>query len=276
MPQEGPLDEQQLPRVLEEVKETVIAAGEEVLKYQETGNRQWEKGKDDPVSLADLASDRLLRERLLRIGPECGWQSEETVDDRNRLEREWVWVVDPLDGTREFLEGIPEFTISVGLVRNGEPKLGVIFNPATGELFAGAASETVTYRDRPARVSSREDRSAATVAVSRSELNRGEFDEVAETMHLRPIGSVAYKLALVSAGQVDVFYTLAPRCEWDICAGVFLVRAAGGRATEKDGSEVVFNKPEGKTRSLVAANPVLHARLLEALADMPLAPDLRA
>ncbi len=270
------MDEQQLPQVLEEVKAAVRAAGEEILQYQDSGNRQWDKSEDDPVSLADLASDRLLRDRLLGLLPECGWQSEETVDDYSRLQREWVWVVDPLDGTREFLEGIPEFSVAVALVRDGRPQLGVVHNPATGEVFAGLAGGPVQYGEDPARVSDQTDRGAATVAVSRSEYNRGEFDEVAAEMDLRPVGSVAYKLALVAAGQVDVFYTLTPRCEWDICAGVCLVQGAGGRATEKDGSEVVFNRPEGKTRSLVAANPALHGQLLEALADKPLAPDLRA
>lgn len=270
------MDEAQLPQLLEDVKEVVKAAGREVMQHQGSPDGSWEKGKDDPVTLADLASDKLLRERLLALCPECGWQSEETVDDRSRLDKDWVWVVDPLDGTKEFLHQTPEFTISVGLVHNGVPKLGVVFNPATMEMFAGAEGAPVTYMGTEAGVSEERFRAAASIAVSASEYKRGEFDEVAATMHLRPIGSVAYKLALVAAGQVDVFYTLTPRCEWDICAGVYLVQAAGGRATEKDGNQVVFNKPEGKTRSLVAANPNLHADLLEALADVPLAPDLRA
>ena len=270
------MDEQQLPQLLEEVKEAVKAAGREVTQYQGGGNETWEKGVNDPVTLADLASDKLLRERLLALCPECGWQSEETVDDHSRLEKDWVWVVDPLDGTKEFLEEVPEFSIAVGLVHKGVPKLGVVYNPATMEMIAGAEGAGVTYMDRSANVGGERFQAAASVAVSRSEYKRGEFDEVAATMHLRPIGSVAYKLALVAAGQVDVFYTLTPRCEWDICAGVYLVQAAGGLATEKDGGEVVFNKPEGKTRSLVAANPDLHAQLLEALANVDLAPDLRA
>ncbi|MFP4561230.1 MAG: 3'(2'),5'-bisphosphate nucleotidase CysQ, partial [Thiohalorhabdus sp.] len=249
------MDEAQLPQLLEDVKEAVRAAGREVMQYQGGANEQWEKGVDDPVTKADLASDKLLRERLLGLCPECGWQSEETVDDQSRLDKEWVWVVDPLDGTKEFLEQVPEFSIAAALVHHGKPKLGVVFNPATMEMIAGAEGAGVSYMGGPAQVSEERFRAAASVAVSRSEYKRGEFDEVAATMHLRPIGSVAYKLALVAAGQVDVFYTLTPRCEWDICAGVYLVQAAGGLATEKDGAEVVFNKPEGKTRSLVAANP---------------------
>ena len=270
------MDEQQLPQLLEDVKEAVKAAGREVMQYQGGRDQSWEKGKDDPVTLADLASDKLLRERLLGLCPECGWQSEETVDDQSRLEKDWVWVVDPLDGTKEFLTQVPEFSVSIGLVHNGQPRLGVVYNPATREMIAGADGCEVTYMDRTTSVSDVTERSEASIAVSASEYKRGEFDDVAATMHLRPIGSVAYKLALVAAGQVDVFYTLTPRHEWDICAGMYLVQAAGGRATEKDGSEVVFNKPEGKTRSLVAANPTLHAELLDALKDTPLAADLRA
>ena len=270
------MDEQQLPQLLEDVKEAVKAAGREVMQYQGGRDQSWEKGEDDPVTLADLASDKLLRERLLGLCPECGWQSEETVDDQSRLAKDWVWVVDPLDGTKEFLDQVPEFSIAVALVHQGRPKLGAVYNPATMEMIAGAEGAGVTYMGGEAHVSEERFRAAASVAVSSSEYKRGEFDDVAATMHLRPIGSVAYKLALVAAGQVDVFYTLTPRHEWDICAGMYLVQAAGGHATEKDGSEVVFNKPEGKTRSLVAANPTLHADLLDALKDTPLAADLRA
>jgi myo-inositol-1(or 4)-monophosphatase len=270
------VDETQLPRLLEAAKEAAREAGEEILKHQGDPNGHWQKGVDDPVTQADYAADQLLRERLMAACPECGWQSEETVDDQSRLEKDWVWVVDPLDGTKEFLTQVPEFTVAIGLVHNGQPRLGVVYNPATREMIAGADGCEVTYMDRTTSVSEVTERSEASIAVSASEYKRGEFDDVAATMHLRPIGSVAYKLALVAAGQVDVFYTLTPRHEWDICAGMYLVQAAGGRATEKDGSEVVFNKPEGKTRSLVATNPTLHADLLDALKDTPLAADLRA
>ncbi|HKL78790.1 MAG TPA: inositol monophosphatase family protein, partial [Gammaproteobacteria bacterium] len=108
------MDEAQLPQLLEDVKEVVKAAGREVMQHQGSPDGSWEKGTDDPVTLADLASDKLLRERLLALCPECGWQSEETVDDQSRLDKDWVWVVDPLDGTKEFLHQTPEFTISVG------------------------------------------------------------------------------------------------------------------------------------------------------------------
>lgn len=271
------MDEQRLSELLEEVKAAIRAAGEVLLQHQGSGNRQWDKGEDDPVSLADLASDRLLRGRLLNLGPEFGWYSEETSTDPSQLESDWVWVVDPLDGTKEFLNQIPEYAVSVGLLYRGVPKLGVVYNPATEEMFAGAGDTPVEYQGRRVGVSKQAEITpgVTTVAVSSSEHKRGEFDTVADEMDLYPMGSVAYKLARVAAGQMDCFYTLTPRSIWDICAGVYLVQAAGGRATEKGGESLAFDRPTLKIRSLVAANPGLHARLLEYLAAVPLAPDRR-
>src|SRR5687767_5352211 len=133
------------------------------------------KSGDDPVTEADTQVDALLRRLLPREGE--GWLSEETTDDLSRLDRRRVWVVDPLDGTREFVEGIPEWSVSVGLVVDGEPVAGGICNPATGELIVGAKGMGVTLNGRPARVSDRERLSGATVVASRSEVKRKERSE---------------------------------------------------------------------------------------------------
>ena len=127
---------------------------------------------DDPVTAADRAGDAVLKETLLRPGE--GWLSEETVDDFSRLDKRRVWVVDPLDGTREFVQGIPEFCVSIAMVENGVPVAGGICNPATDELILGSRDTGVTYNGQPAQPSQRKDLHGALVLASRSEVKRGE------------------------------------------------------------------------------------------------------
>ena len=210
----------------------------------------------DPVTEADTQVDTLLRRLLPRDGE--GWLSEETTDDLSRLERRRVWVVDPLDGTREFVEGIPEWSVSVGLVVDGEPVAGGICNPATGELILGAKGMGVTLNGRPAQVSARERLEGATVVASRSEVKRGEWQGYRDgAFEMRPTGSVAYKLGLVAAGLADATWTLTPKHEWDVAAGVALVLAAGGAIVTGAPAETRFNRETPKLSRLIAAPPGL-------------------
>ena len=157
-------------------------------------------GGRGPVTEADRASNRVLHEALVRDGE--GWLSEETVDNLERLSKDRVWVVDPVDGTSEFLAGIPEWCVSVAMVERGRPVAGGICNPATGEIFLGALGAGVTYNGQPAAASAKAGLDHAVVLASRSELRRGEWERFRNDVHeIRPTGSVAYKLALVAAGR---------------------------------------------------------------------------
>lgn len=214
------------------------------------------KTGDDPVTEADLAVDALLRRLLPRDGD--GWLSEETKDDPSRLQARRVWVVDPLDGTREFVTAIPEWSVSIGLVLDGEPVVGGICNPATGERILGARGRGVTLNGRPAGVSARPGLAGATVLASRSEVKRGEWNGYREGLFtIRPCGSVAYKLAQVAAGLADATWTLVPKHEWDVAAGVALVLAAGGTIVSASPEEARFNRPHPKLSRLIAAPPQL-------------------
>jgi myo-inositol-1(or 4)-monophosphatase len=205
------------------------------------------KAGGDPVTAADEAVDTALRESLPRDGE--GWLSEETADDPARLACRRVWVVDPLDGTKEFVQGIPEWAVSIGLVEDGEPVAGGIFNPATGERVVGARGLGVRLGGESATPSTRPGLAGATVLASRSETGRGEWASFGEAAFVvKPMGSVAYKLARVAAGLDDITWTLVPKNEWDVAAGVALVEAAGG---------VTWEWPSGKRRRFNAADPLL-------------------
>ena len=214
------------------------------------------KAGGDPVTEADQRVDDVLRRLLPQAGE--GWLSEETVDDQVRLDKQRAWVVDPLDGTREFVEGIPQWSVSIGLVEEGQPVAGGVLNPATQQLVLGAIGHGVTLNGEPARVSTRETLEGAVVLASNSEIRRGEWQRFEDHgIVVRPCGSVAYKLALVAAGLVDATWTLVPKNEWDVVAGVALVRAAGGIIEPKNEPGRTFNRPSPLLEGLLAFPPQL-------------------
>jgi myo-inositol-1(or 4)-monophosphatase len=215
----------------------------------------------DPVTEADRALDVVLRRELLREGE--GWLSEESVDDPIRLQHARVWVVDPLDGTREFVKGIPEFCVSIGFVENGRPVAGGIYNPATDETFMGSIDSGVTYNGKPSQPSQRKSLDGASVLASRSEVKRGEWKPFENSnLKIRPMGSVAYKLALVSAGLADVTFTLTPKNEWDVVAGVALVQSAGGFVSTLEKTDLTANRRDPLLSGLLASGQFLKDQLL--------------
>jgi myo-inositol-1(or 4)-monophosphatase len=222
------------------------------------------KIRHDPVTEADREVDAVLRRNLLRDGE--GWLSEESVDDYTRLEKSRVWVVDPLDGTREFVAGIPEFCVSVGMVENGRPIAGGICNPATNELIIGSVESGVTYNGQPARASQRMTFEGALVLASRSEVERGEWGWFkSRPADIRAMGSVAYKLGLVAAGKADVTFTLTPKHEWDVAAGTALVLSAGGCVQTLEKTELRCNNKNPFLSGLIACGPLLRDELVSLL-----------
>ncbi|MFC1660107.1 3'(2'),5'-bisphosphate nucleotidase CysQ [Gemmatimonadota bacterium] len=214
----------------------------------------WEKkdAEGDPVTAADHAINQTLY-KLLPIEGE-GWLSEETADGPERLGCRRVWVVDPLDGTREFVEGIPEWCVSIGLVEDGVPVAGGILNPSTGEEILGSLESGVTLNGEPATPTGRDRLEGALILASRSEWSRGEWDRFGEgSFQVRPCGSVAYKLAQVAAGLADGTWTLVPKHEWDVAGGAALVNASGGVFQHADGSFPRFNRPNPKLPNFLAA-----------------------
>ena len=218
----------------------------------------------DPVTEADRQIDAVLRENLLREGE--GWLSEESVDDFSRLEKTRVWIVDPLDGTREFVAGIPEFCVSVAVVEHGSAIAGGICNPATGETVLGSIQTGVIYNGRPAKPRQTSSLQGALVLASRSEVERGEWKRFENLgFEIRPMGSVAYKLALVAAGIADATFTLSPKHEWDVAGGAALVQSAGGFVTTLEGTPLRCNGRNPWLSGLIAGSPLLRDELCDLL-----------
>jgi len=234
------------------ITEALERAGAELKRLWEHKLEVEYKEGDDPVTEADRAADRLLREILPQPGD--GWLSEETRDDPSaRLGRRRVWIVDPLDGTREFVTDIPEWCVSIGLIEDGKPVAGGIHNPVEEHLVVGSIETGVLLNGAPVRERPCPSLAGATVHASNSEVKRGEWERFAnEPFEVIPCGSVAYKLGLVAAGLTDATWTLVPKHEWDVAGGAALVLAAGGMVYELDGSPVTFNRESPKLPGFVA------------------------
>jgi myo-inositol-1(or 4)-monophosphatase len=197
---------------------------------------------NDPTTSVDREIDEALREVLPDRNE--GWLSEESNDDFSRLNEHRVWVVDPVDGTRELLLDIAEWCISIALVEGGRAIAGGVLNPSTGELFLGADGVGVKVSRPQQADQTRRSGIENRVLVSRREHSEGRWRHVDESLlTIVPTGSAAYRLAYVAAGLAEATCTFGPRHEWDVAAGVALVRASGGMAQTFNGEEITFNRP---------------------------------
>lgn len=252
------------PLAVERARAAVLAAGAIAMRYFRQKHARWEKGPGQIVTEADIAVDRFLHAQLCRDPATDGWLSEEAEDDRLRLERRRVWVVDPIDGTRSFAEGTPEFTICVALLVEDEPVLGFVHNPATAELFEARRGEGAFLNGVPMRATDVAVLAGARIVASKFETRRRGFGAFLPTAELSSLGSLAYKLALVAAGRFDGYLSWRLTHDWDIAAAVLLLAEAGALITEADGAPIRLNRPEPRHRGLLAAGRALHAPLLAA------------
>jgi len=236
---------------LEVLKKYVHQAGQAIFQMAAEGFETAYKENEDPVTTADLKADSILREGLMKDFPGTGWLSEETRDDYSRLDKKMVWVVDPIDGTKEFVSGTPEYALSVALVEDGLPILAAVYNPATEELFAAASGQGAWLNEEA--INAEHELTAKPLFLSsRSEIRRGEFEPFEPFAQIRPCGSIAYKLALVAAGKADATFSLGPKNEWDIAAGVLLVSESGGNVTDRSGAPFTFNQRTTLVDGIVA------------------------
>ncbi len=248
--------------------EAARAAGEIIAGLYRGDYRVEEKSRGNPVTTADLMANQAIREILAKRFPEDAWLSEEDGDDSRRLDRSRVWIVDPLDGTREFIRGIPEFCVSIGLAVDGHPVLGVIYHPLRTELFHAVRGGSARLNGEPLRVTAPVNGERPCLLISRSEPRR-RLAELAREFVLEPMGSIAYRLASVARGQADATLTFRRVKEWDVCAGIVIVEEAGGRTMTAHGERAVFNQREPVLQQLVAGSETSNARIKTLLARLP-------
>ena len=178
------------------------------------------------MTTADLEANRLIRETIDKNFPQDGWLFGRRQDGAERLQVVRLWVIDPIDGTKEFIEGVPQFAVSIAFVEDGRPKAAVVFNPAKNRLYKAAAGHGAFLNEQPIRVTPRHEIDGARLLVSRSEPRR-KFQVFSDRCEMKPIGSIAYRLAKVAAGDGDGTLTFRSIHEWDIARGVLWGRGRG-------------------------------------------------
>lgn len=258
--------ERELAVAIEAARTAGVAVGEIWRKQDFTVTEK--SGDKGPLTEADLAANEILQDILLTAFPGDGLLSEETKDTPDRLSKRRCWIIDPVDGTREFTLGLPEFCVSVGFVVDGEAKVGALFNPATGQLIAGAVGEGVELDGVPVRVSDHAVLEGARFVVSRSEQKKGWFAPWEGRIALQPVGSVAWKFALVAAGRAEASFTPQPRNEWDLCGGAACILAAGGRATDGSGATFRFNRPDPLHIGVCGTNGRMHDQVMAMMREV--------
>jgi len=248
----------------------VREAGALALSMFGTPINNWIKGESSPVCEADIAVDRLLRERLIGEGSIIAWLSEESIDDPARLAARYVWIVDPIDGTRAYLAGSPDWTVSAALIDNGRPIAACLYAPVTEEFFTGTAAQGATRNGAPIATSAGASLEEARVAGPKSYLDR--LTAVAPPFTVVPrVRSLALRLARVAQGACDAAIAGVNSHDWDLAAADLLVHEAGGALTSVGGDAVAYNRPVPRHGMLVAAGRDRHATLIELLRDERLA-----
>jgi myo-inositol-1(or 4)-monophosphatase len=267
--------EVELPRDLQNEAEQLAAAVREagLLALSMFGKpiRNWTKGPTlSPVSEADIAADDLLRSRLSAVNPNIAWLSEESADDPARLEARAVWIVDPIDGTRAYIGGLPDWAVSAALVEDGRPVAACLYAPALDEFFAARAGGGATLNGAPIAVSGGTEIKDARIAGPRKLMQR--LETFAPPFAAMPrVHSLALRLTRVAQGVFDAAIAGGNSHDWDLAAADLLVHEAGGTLTPVGGGTVTYNRPVPRHGMLVAAGRDRHAALMKLLGDGRLA-----
>ena len=256
------------------VQQLAREAGALVRQYYDNGAEVMWKGVDDPVTAADHAANQHLVLGLRRAFPSDGILAEESHDDGARQQRRRVWIVDPLDGTKEFIGRIGEFSIMVGLAIEGVAALGVVYQPVADLLYRGAPGLLAEVVQggvaRPLAVSTVADPARMRLVASRSHRDP-LVDAIRQQLGIRqdrPSGSVGLKVGLLATGECDLYIHPAPGLkEWDTCAPDAILRAAGGTISDAWGRQLRYNKADVRQRQgLAASNGAIHSQIVAATA----------
>ena len=223
--------------------------------------KSWDKEPGSPVSEADIEVDGFLRQKLGELLPSAGWLSEESADDPERLDRGLIWLVDPIDGTRDFLRGRSGWCVSVALISEGKPLIGMLDAPARGEKWVGVAGQGAWRNGQALRVSACEKLIGARVPADQL----SQTDQILSMVD-KP-NSIALRIAMVGSGEADLVATLRWGFEWDIAAAALIAREAGATVSDAFGRPFDFNRPDPRAFGLLVTAPDIHDAATEHLAE---------
>lgn len=272
---EAELTTHDLQQELDVALRLAYQAGEAIMDYYQTDLSVEHKAGDEPVTVADRVADDLIATGLRDAFPDDGLLSEESDDDLSRLEKERVWIVDPLDGTTEFITRTGEFAVQIALTLRGQPVLGVVYQPAKQRLFRAVQGQGAyqVHNGQTARLRVSTEGTPACMCLVASRSHYSAFIEVARQAlgigSVGRVGSVGVKVGLVARGACDLYLATTVSKEWDLCAPHALLREAGGVLTNLCGEGLVYNKPDvTECTGLIASNGLAHHQIVEALAPL--------
>ena len=250
------------------LKDAALEAGKIAARYFHGSANRWDKpGGQGPVTEADLAVDKMLREELTAARADYGWLSEETEDGPDRLHADQVFIVDPIDGTRSFIEGSTTWAHSLAIARNGRVEAAVVYLPMRDKLYAASLGKGASLNDVPLSVSEQHEMVGATVLAAKPNFDPSRWinaDVPPITRKFR--SSLAYRMSLVGEGRFDAMMTLHPTWEWDVAAGSLIVEEAGGAVSDRTNKPALFNNPVPKLSGMIAGGDFIHSALIARLA----------
>jgi myo-inositol-1(or 4)-monophosphatase len=244
------------------LRETVREAGALALSLFRTELKNWIKGASSPVSEADIRVNDLIETRLRSATPTYGWLSEESADDEERLGKPFVWIVDPIDGTRSYLAGREDWCVSVALVENASPLLAAVFAPASDEFFFAVRGQGAVCNNSAISATSGTELDFSRVAGPKPLIERLSRSPEEIILHPR-IGSLALRLCRVAQGKLDAAFASGQSRDWDLAAANLIVEQANGSMTALSGEAISYNRREVTHGVLVAAGRDRHARIVE-------------
>lgn len=259
---------------LNKLQDIVCEAGRIGLGYFGKNVKNWIKSDDTPITEADLAVNDYLDEHLKALMPEYGWLSEETVDNLERQTKEYIWIIDPIDGTKAFIKGLAEWVVSVAIVKDGRPILGLIYDPIAEILYfaeQGHGAYLINSQKQRVKIAPSDKRNVheANVLAYRFHFDRmtSRSDYIWPDMQYKIVNSMAMRVALVACGEFDAMVSFTNKSEWDIAAADIIIHEAGGHITDGTGQKLIYNKDVPSLPHMVAAGASLHAKIIEHTAN---------
>jgi len=234
------------------------AAGELALRHFHAKSQWWDKAPGNPVGIADLEVDAYLKDRLLGHRPDDGWLSEESADTAERLDKDRVWIIDSIDGTRDFIWCYTGWAVSVALVEHGAVTVAALCAPARGQLFAALKGHGSQCNGKRLRVSGLATLPGIRLPIDAANINASFWPEAWPGEAVEKPNSLALRMAKVAANEADAWLEGRSIAEWDVAASALILTEAGGLVTDRAGAPLVFNKPGAVFHGIAAATPALH------------------
>ncbi len=229
--------------------------------YYKDGTKNWLKSDNTPATEADMAVNRFLAETVKPKRPDYGWLSEETKDDASRLGKKRSIVIDPIDGTRAFMDKKPHFTICLAVIEDGKARVGIVFNPITDELFEACKNGGAKLNGQVVHVSGCAQIKGCRIIGYPRKFKRLGWPEMQVSIR----NSMAYRIVLVAAGLRDAAVAFTPKSDWDLAAATIIAEEAGAIITDIEGHSFDFAKAGTRKNGVICAGPTLHALLVEQL-----------